>query len=171
MSLNLLRTQSKPVDFTSLYNTYFPQSAFSISFWINADFSQGDAGIFDNTISTLRHFFIRIRLNKLQIALENGDGGSYVNAYNAAMQNNMWQHVVLTISTGVGGQFKIYVDKILINSRSIGNTTWVPDQQMSYFGNLRGLLDDFRIYNRIITPEEVAALYNLGQTGNFFQFF
>lgn len=76
------------------------------------------------------------------------------------LKSNEWQHLTGTFD---GNRIKVYVNGIIRQSRDwafpmnsntnpfyIGGAIW---------GNMFGLIDDVRIYNRALTPEEVQALY------------
>lgn len=80
---------------------------------------------------------------------------------------NQWQHVVFTYSSGV---LKGYVNGALIPfaANTFTSGTLIPLQQYGlYIGtdpsrtaSYKGHLDDVRIYNRVLTAAEVAALYS-----------
>ena len=77
---------------------------------------------------------------------------------------NKWTHVAL-VSEGIGGAFKaIYLDGVLRASATSSNG---PTTALSglYIGgwpgaslNHRGLMDDFRIYDRVLTAAEIQLL-------------
>jgi len=86
---------------------------------------------------------------------------------------NTWQHLVITFDTGV---IKMYINGQLIKEsiRSveemstqeytlddifIGKTRFTNSNQYDFIG----ALDEFRLYNRAITEQEIQTLYNLGQ--------
>jgi hypothetical protein len=80
-----------------------------------------------------------------------------------AITLNKWQHWVLTIDAS--GNMRYYIDGIKdstaytdgttsVNGVSIGNT-------VGYIYN--GLLDDVRVYNRVLTDQEVKQLYQMGK--------
>jgi hypothetical protein len=81
---------------------------------------------------------------------------------------NTWYHIVATAKSG---EQKLYVNNILESSATAAGTiyynTGVPailGRQMSTGSPqyLQGYLDDVRIYNRVITASERAAIYNGG---------
>lgn len=75
---------------------------------------------------------------------------------------NKWVHVVFTQSAS--GDFKFYINGILTNSGNIQNTQSanisfrIGSGTNGYFWNNK--IDDVRIYSRVLTEEEVIALYN-----------
>ena len=83
-----------------------------------------------------------------------------------------WQHIAMTWNGLLGGEnSKIYLDGTLVgnvtrNSGSgdlvsdVGNLFTIgnrPQNNSSYF---KGWMDDFRIWERVVTPNEVQQLYN-----------
>ncbi|MFK5970063.1 MAG: sialidase domain-containing protein [Candidatus Marithrix sp.] len=86
---------------------------------------------------------------------------------------NTWQHLVITFDTGI---IKIYLNGQLIKE-SIRSVEEMSTQEYTlddiFIGKTRftnsneydfiGALDEFRLYNRAITEQEVQTLYNLGQ--------
>ena len=85
--------------------------------------------------------------------------------------DNNWHHLVLSISSA--GIWTLYIDSILVNNTSFtdkvvpSGVTWTK----RYIGRSEfdaalyttGNIDDFRIYNRVLTPAEVDTLYRVPQ--------
>ncbi|MEN6384909.1 MAG: LamG domain-containing protein, partial [Phycisphaerales bacterium] len=79
---------------------------------------------------------------------------------------NNWYHVVVTNS---GTQQKLYINGV---EKASGNVVTGPINatsaplwfgQMSYWpGPFNGLIDDIRIYNQVLTSQEVSIIYNQG---------
>jgi hypothetical protein len=84
--------------------------------------------------------------------------------------DNVWRHVVWTltyVSSGTTSTWKIYVNGILKSTTSgyypltsvtrsncyIGRSAWNSD------GYYNGYIDDFRIYNRVLTAADVLNIY------------
>jgi prepilin-type N-terminal cleavage/methylation domain-containing protein len=85
---------------------------------------------------------------------------------NFAGHNNKWTHVAL-VSEGNGGKFKaIYLDGKLANSKT--NDSDGPDATITSWkmGNTpwpaKGTLDEFSIFRRVLSPEEIRAAYEMG---------
>jgi hypothetical protein len=78
---------------------------------------------------------------------------------------NQWYHVVYTRDASF---LKLYVDGIIIGSLpTIGDTPNYRTDPLFNIGtrnsntyDFHGVLDDFRIYDRVVNAEEVTALYN-----------
>ncbi|MBE7444996.1 MAG: LamG domain-containing protein [Planctomycetia bacterium] len=83
--------------------------------------------------------------------------------------NRSWYHVVGTYNKATGEQ-KLYVDGQLVNTQAhpSGNVV-VPLTERNYmaigtrytdWGFFRGSIDDARIYNRMLSAQEVLDLYH-----------
>ena len=92
--------------------------------------------------------------------------------------NNVWTHAVITCgynSTEDSTSVKMYVNNIVVaqtkvKSYIIYNGTTPPLTLGSVAGapngnSLQGSLDEFLYYNRVLTPSEVATIYNGTSTG------
>jgi hypothetical protein len=86
----------------------------------------------------------------------------------APVSNNAWHHVAVTYDQSIGGTLNIFIDG---NSDSatpnFSAWSWPTNQAIllgsSHKTNWRaynGLLADFRIYNRILTPGEIATIHS-----------
>uniref|UniRef100_UPI0040488EC9 LamG-like jellyroll fold domain-containing protein n=1 Tax=Roseivirga sp. TaxID=1964215 RepID=UPI0040488EC9 len=100
---------------------------------------------------------------------------------NTRITNGEWHHVVIT-RNGTSGEAKIYIDKKLDGTKTMplgvievsnGGFVLGNDQDCvggCYTNNQQfiGLLDDLRIYNRIVNSEEIDALFDYfdGQMNN-----
>ncbi len=96
--------------------------------------------------------------------LTNGTGDA-IYTPGGTLSNNNWIHICITIATNK--LIQIYVNSVSVYSgitaidifannvktESILGTTFFPDV------GLKGYIDDFRIYNRAITSDEVSAVY------------
>jgi len=84
------------------------------------------------------------------------------NAY--VFKKNTWQHVVATIKNG---DYVVYVNNSI---NAAGHLTTIPPSyfftvgvafdRTTYKAYYTGAIDDIRIYNRVLSPSEVSALYN-----------
>lgn len=95
-----------------------------------------------------------------------GTNGRISTNYTAYL--NKWTHVAL-VSAGVGGNFRaIYLDGVLVTSQASSDgpqvaLTGVSIGRWSAAGDHQGLIDDFRIYSRVLTAAEINALF-MGET-------
>jgi hypothetical protein len=98
------------------------------------------------------------------------NNGRISTSYVAKMDK--WTHVVL-VSAGVGGAFRgIYLDGALANSATTSNgptvaLTGVRIGHGNAGGYHKGRIDDFRIYNRVLTATEVTTLHQGALPGAF----
>ena len=77
-----------------------------------------------------------------------------------------WHQVTLTYDQSASGSVTVYIDGVNVGSQA--NTaawSWPATQQMelgrshdTYWQEYLGLMDDFRIYNRILTDTEIATI-------------
>lgn len=89
------------------------------------------------------------------------------NSYSAGyVVDDAWHHVAVTYDQSASGAITIYLDGVLQGSQA--NTaawSWPATQQIElgrshdgYWKRYDGLMDDFRIYNRVLTDTEIATL-------------
>ena len=100
------------------------------------------------------------------IANANGSGPTFNITY--PFQKDTWYFATLTVETGI---YKVYVNGVIIGSGDpsaleilsnpfyIGSGRANPGPQ-DFFA---GAIDDVRIYDRALSPQEVKQLYNLGR--------
>ncbi len=81
----------------------------------------------------------------------------------SALNDNAWHHVVGTKS---GSTLRIYIDGASQGTSTDTTTTTTTNASPLYIGtrggstnNLTGSVDEFRLYNRVLTADEVSALY------------
>jgi hypothetical protein len=97
-----------------------------------------------------------------------GQAGSQ-NSFSAGyVPDNTWHHVAVTYGQTTSDSITIYIDGVLSGSPSpITNAwSWPTDQQIeigashdNYWKKLNGQMDDFRIYNRVLTGSEINQAY------------
>lgn len=84
-----------------------------------------------------------------------------------AVGNNRWRHLVITYTSG---SHVMYVDGVVVGSSSmtgsISTNTSVPLTIGAWYSDGDGYstsaIDDVRVYNRILSAQDVALLYALG---------
>jgi hypothetical protein len=111
-------------------------------------------------------FYIQNRKSKIDVHGVGYRLGSVI------LNSNQWIHYLLTVkdSGGSNDPIKIFVDgQIDVNSqinwfRYNGQNFNLRIGHVPIHGDYyKGLIDDVRIYDRVLSAEEVQALYNLGQ--------
>jgi hypothetical protein len=136
----------------------------ALSYWFNV--RNGNDSTVNHSDSTDPHYVLRCG--------GRFGGGQYVQVTGHVVvphgsANTTWSHAVCTYN---GAALKIYVNGVLDGSKAVNlpldrNTgalvvgandkpQWAPDWFHNWW---RGGLDDFRLYNRALTPTDVAALY------------
>ena len=149
----------------------------TIAFWAKPD-CKGDfesSVIFGSYLNYYVNFFDTCgSFERVSFFFEN----NYLNWYNTVHEGE-WHHYVLTIEVdGSGVIGKLYVDSKEVDS---DDDSWAGTYGTVngnfYFGALAesqsgsadesvafdGLIDEFRIYNDILTPEEISSLYTSSQ--------
>ena len=87
---------------------------------------------------------------------------------NTSLQTDQWYHLAATWD---GTQVRIYVNGVLDNTPASFTGPLNTDTRPLCIGGrasgdwFDGILDDIRLYNRAITPEEVLHLHSAGLTG------
>lgn len=80
-----------------------------------------------------------------------------------------WTHVVFVMELSPDFRLKLYVNNVLqtqvdeyLNAgcKNQNNILWVGRNKGPYHRNMQGLIDEFRLYNRALSAEEVSALYS-----------
>ena len=102
-----------------------------------------------------------------RIKFEHGDGvNSETFTTNNIVVDGTWQHIVFT---GISkGATKIYVNGVVVKAEilayDIVNTTTVQKNIGGWFaGYFNGLIDEVRIYNRALSPQEILDHYIIGK--------
>jgi hypothetical protein len=136
----------------------------TVAFWLNGkDVPGADQYIVG------KNYTWSIKLNGSSHLPQFSAGGAYA-ALNYTLPMGSWQHVVFTFSSGV---VKGYVNGVLVPflANTFTGTTTLPLQQYGlnigaytdFSSPASGLLDELRIYNRVMSDAEVATLYSLTQ--------
>jgi hypothetical protein len=166
---------------------------FSISLWLNTTQDNGDPydyafygeGIISADVPGLANDLVPIALTGGQVAFNTGDTDyGYDDTINssATVNNGQWRHIVVSRNQATGEK-DIYIDGVLDTS-DFDTTNLLNDPQLltigaiadasnpdptspddSGYNGYEGLLDDIQIYNRVLSPDEVAFLHaNPGAT-------
>ncbi len=161
-------------------------SDFSVAFWVLVSDSSWNSIVYkysDGTASTNNHYRIHASTtweefdpedpfdDRLvdELAVTVGDGGSwYINWQWAEITFGAWQHIAWVLDRDSNS--KIYVNGVLASTLDVTSTVDISNTGPLVLGTghdlLNGLLDEIRIYNRTLTPEEVAALAGTGVPDN-----
>ncbi len=143
-----------------------PTNNLSISFWYKSNDLLGSIGAFisrDNQQycnSSFGEWSIGYVNNVVTFGVTNGIVQNY------GVENTNWEHIIITSNNSNN---QIFVNGVLIPNGSGINGTSCPilNQGDLYIGRLYdGFIDDIIIYNRVVTPSEVTALFNLSACCN-----
>lgn len=125
--------------------------------------------IFDFGNNTNQYLFLSPRSgsNTLRFAIKNGGGEQFVETGQLAA--DQWVHVAVTLGDGTG---KLYVNgelKAEKNNMTIKPSDFKPSN--NYIGRSQfadplftGKIDDFRVYDTVLSAEEIQAVYNKTST-------
>jgi len=160
-------------DYVSLANTnlnalFSQTSAFSIAFWYKQDVVEAVnmMGYYDAP----RYFQIYMNANGSVFGrIGQGSGGSLVTITSATTGNNNpnnWYHLVYTYD-GVQNT-RLYLNAVSRASSATQPSEFSSAQNIyvgalnhpTVKGNFDGKMDDVRIYNRVLTGNEISTLYN-----------
>jgi len=143
-------------NYVQTVSNFTPPTTGSLSFWIRPTSVSGTR----LTIGIRAAWNVRHVNGVLSIRLYSG---SYVTAVSHTMALNTWYHVVGTyINTSTR---QLFIDGALNNSATQGSST--PTANLLRIGTSNhtpasfhaGEIEDVRIYNRVLTAEEVETIY------------
>lgn len=97
--------------------------------------------------------------------LQANPSGSLSTYSSGQISDNQWHHVAITYGQKVGDFVYIYLDGVANGvTQSAADWSWPANQQIElgtshdgYWAKYDGLLDDVRIYNRVLTAAEVTS--------------
>ena len=136
-------------------------TAMTVSFWIKASDSPG----VDQRIVS-KNYDWDVKLNGSAHVLQFSSGSQYA-LLNYSLPMGAWQHVTFTVSSGAVAGY-INGAPITTSSNTFTSGFLLPAYQYGlYIGTdagkaqfAKGLIDDVRIYNRVLTAAEVSAMYS-----------
>jgi hypothetical protein len=146
------------------YSTSFPfaTNAWTVSFWMKADtgyaysvpFFAGDNGTYEG-------IGIAPYINGIAGA-RNGVSLTESNLFTTTIDNT-FHHLTLTYD---GANFRCYTDGVLTGTKAwtSGVTGGLPLYIGKWWGpSFHGVVDDFRVYNRVLSAIEVLGVYQSGE--------
>ena len=154
--------------YISVLGTTMPtNSPISISFWFNcnSDFGIGEIICLGNPSSTT--WGCVGGNNYFTTNYGRGCGSTGSSPLTIPLNYGTWHHVVY-VSSGLNTNSNIYYDGVLVGNATNANSNNNCSNAMLYFGvdiyssleNYDGKLDDIGIWNRVLTQQEITALYN-----------
>jgi hypothetical protein len=141
---------------------------YTISIWMNStNISKGSQAIFNSIGHT--GFVIELNNNNVPNKLMYGVGNSvtfwdliYASGTSTNFQNNEWRHMIFIKS---GTSYKLYLDGKLEGTSIVSKSSTYSESVGLRIGSIgggnsvfKGALDDVRVYNRVLTSNEIAYL-------------
>jgi hypothetical protein len=171
-----------PTSLTNQLYTINNTNGISFSLWYNMSTSSGSsASLFEfsetaaETTNTRRFGIAREGLNN-QIGLFIKDYIAkptdyyYLGNVGSGTVNNVWHHIVWSISST--GVWTCYVDNVNQNINVTGKIPNITNYNFSYIlGSIQSTqtfsyVDDFRIYDKVLSETEVSMLYHVPYVNN-----
>ena len=148
----------------------WPGTSGSLSMWANVTDNTGNVRIFATEHSSggnYEHRFSSAADGSLYIYMANGSGTVQVGAA-SGFSYGIWHHVVFTweYDGSTETTITLYVDGVVFGSAdTIAGTVTTPEG--IYIGRfnadyLKGSVDDFRLYDHILTSGEINVLCDMG---------
>jgi hypothetical protein len=119
-------------------------------------------------------FILLVNTDRLSINFEQSDNYT---EFTKTIYNGTWYHVVATYDGGTSASArKLFIDGVEIAQTStVGTITGVnlaanPDftvgMRTDISGYINGSISNFKLYDTVLTTEEVKTLYDMGRTGH-----
>jgi hypothetical protein len=148
--------------YVTIPTTGASSTAGTISFWAYATTTQTSGGYLLNTTGTSQRIYFNYQSsNNISLLL----GSTAVTIGSGPAPLGKWHHVVGQWSGTTG---TLYVDGVLIANTTFTALSSVlnPMYVGSFSGaqGFKGIIDDVRFYNRVLTASEIATIYKSGAT-------
>lgn len=144
----------------------------SVSFWMKT--TQTASGVIlemstnSNANNAFSSYINEARINRISIVDKQANYNRAFSSININTGN--WFHIVLSIDRSLDG---VLQNKIVVNNSILHSNDLTADNNGNFVNNIlfvgqrgaisnpfNGNLQNLKIYNRILTPEEITALYN-----------
>jgi hypothetical protein len=151
-------------------------TAITIACWVNVTTDRAWGRVFDfNNTSTTGYMFLTTYQSqrtpnsvRFAISATNNAAEEQISS-TARLSTGVWHHLAVVLDAGAPYTGTLYVDGAVAGSNaamtlrpsSLGNTinNWIGRSAYTTDPYFAGLLDDFRVYNRALSPGEIATLY------------
>jgi len=148
----------------------FDLSTFTIEAWVYLPVDQSNIKygqwIIDKMSGTYTGYYIRLISTHWIVTI--GNGTSQNQMWVASSTTAGWHHIVYSFDNVTKNQ-SFYIDGVLLRNRTLNITPVYSAIDLifgtlsgSSGGNFSGKLDEVRIWNRALTPEEINASYHNG---------
>lgn len=130
----------------------------AISFWFKPNFTSGKVRLISDEVSVDNgSFFITFNYSSSVVSFSSG-----IESISSSASIDNWHHVYAAINHN---DMRFYINGSLVGNTSFSSSSSGTDfikigYRESNTGVFNGLIDDVRIYNRALSSEEVAQLYD-----------
>jgi hypothetical protein len=141
-------------------------STFALEFWISPSTLSGVNAVCGRYIGASNGWYIYLgSTGALSLVYYYPAGASFGTAA-GVISTGVWQHVVINFATGSNTSFQVYVNGVLKYSNTSTAVITVSTSRNFYIASLEGsgdfyagLMGLFRMYNQILTAEDILSLY------------
>ncbi len=157
-------------------------STITLAFWLNwTAFATGNDLAFewsDNANSNTGAFYVNpnVDASNVLILINTGGGGTFSGVQFPVPTASTWLHWVVCMDRGAGAQ---QIPAVYINGKAQSLTNPYTDPASGNFGNYQlnfmarnntnlfgqGMMDDVRLYNRVLRASEAVELYRASKAG------
>lgn len=165
----LLNSSNK--QYLQLPNITPGNNGLTIAYWFKTNDSPGWARIFDFGNGASNNNWLQSPVNGFSVF--NGNVAVLQpNTSPMVFVNNTWYHSVWTLTPATNGSatsiWNYYINGVLIKTYSNGGYPQPTSLNSNYIGKsnwdtdpyYNGAIDDFRLYNRVLSASEVTSLYS-----------
>jgi len=140
-------------------------SEFTLSLWLNFEKSNNYYQTLIQRGKYVYPFMLQLAANRIRTAVRTTQGKSSDTHYLLSiteLAEKRWYHVAITYQNG---KYILYVNgkeenrKIVSGELVLGNHPTNIGAQQAGLNHLHGLLDDIRIYNSALNPQQVQAIF------------
>jgi hypothetical protein len=144
------------------------QTSFSIACWVKISSLATWGRIFDFGSGINNYLFLTplSGSGKVRFAIKNGGAEEMIDG-TAALPTNEWVHVAVTFNWSNKGIGRLYVNglQVGVNENFALNPSLLPQNTQNYIAKsqwpdpgLNGMVDDFRVYDRVLTDAEIMEM-------------
>jgi len=155
----------------------------TMSFWVKRNSAAGLENIYAEGSNVSDVNYGRIRYGSSQQIIYSYNSGATERVVStSALSSTNWNHIVIVINNvslnGLGDAVKIYVNGVLNSSvttlgTAVDPTIHNPENYLGAWiynkttmsGRFGGSVDEFGVWDRVLTEDEILALYNLQAPG------
>jgi len=146
-------------EYLILPNNLTDNNGLTFSFWFKGNNTQSGSKIFELSNGINDNIYFGIYNNYIYCGVYNEISQDYFNFYTVDLNNNQWYHLVWILQTD--NVWLIYVNNILVNTNTSALYPNAKLRKTNFIGKyFNGSIDDFRIYNRCLSNDDISNIYN-----------